>query len=228
MNLFNSQTDISKNNLVNKSNQVCPNYDLSKKEVYIKMYLSSEMEICIVGELDNNYIVWCSLTNLSDQEVNAKIFDYIASSNFKIYSTEFKVLGREQFEKTRNSFKCIIRKSIIPELSWETPFEHGYGSDKENHGAYFSKDVRAFFNDQLNKCDFRISEGCYLDVLKNYYDILKKDTDYGYYCKMKPLIAILESESYLRLCKDVNVRTLYLKCMEECSTLYNRYMTSVR
>lgn len=228
MSLFNIQPNISKYNLVNKNNQVSPNYDLKNKEVYYELYLSPEKEICIVGKLDNNYIVWCSLTKLSDKEINAKIFNYIANSNYNIFSQEYKVLGKKQFEKIRKWYKCMIRKSLIPERYWETPFGHGYGNDKENHGKYFSRDIQVFFNEQLTKCDFRISEDCYLDILKSYFDILTADTDYCYYFKMKPLISILECESYLRLCQDVNIRALYLKCMEECSALYNRYMTVAR
>jgi hypothetical protein len=145
-----------------------------------------------------------------------------------MYSTEYTVLGREQCTKIGYWFRCTIRKSGIPERCWETPFGHGYGNDEENHGKYFSKDIGTFFEEQLTKCEYRINEGSYLDILKNYLDILTRDKDYSYYYKMKPLISILESESYLRLCKDASVRALYLKCMEECSTLYNRYMTAVK
>ena len=228
MNIFKSHREIFKYNLVTKGNQVYPNYDVTNKEIYFKFYLSTEMEICIIGEVDNNYIVWGSLTKLNDIDINSKIFDYIANNDFNIFSQEHKVFGNEWFMKSRNWYKAIIKKATIPDMCWETPFGHYYGNDRENHGNYFSRDIQTFFEEQLDKCQIRICKGAYLDILNNYVDILTKDSDYRYYYKMKPLISILECEAYMRLCPNVDIRELYLRCMEECSKLYNRYMTAVR
>lgn len=219
---------IQKLNLLNKSNNVSPNYDLSNQEVYIKLYLSSAQEICITGALDNNYVVWCSLTKLNDKELNTKIFDYIANNVFDLISTEYKVLGNERYAEIRKWYVCTIRKSTLPNMYWETPFNHYYGEDKENHGRCFSRDIQQLYNELIKKCEFRDFELRYKEILKRYIELLTKEKDYQYYYEMKPLISILESESYLRISKDKDLRLLYLSCMEECYSLYNRYMTAVR
>ena len=45
----------------------------------------------------------------------------------------------------------------------------------------------------------------------------------------RPVVpSLLESESYLKLCPNEEIRNMYLDCMKECSNLYNRYMSAVR
>ena len=213
---------------MNKSNYVSPNYDLSNKELYIKLYFSPERELCIIGELDNNYIFWCSITKLEDQELNMEIFDFITNHTFESFSNEYIVLGNERYQHVKNWYSCALRKSDLPNMYWETPFGHYYGYDKENHGRYFSRDVKGFYQDLINKCEYRNYENRYIEVLKNYVDVLTREKEYQYYYKMKPLISILESESYLKLTQNHKLRETYLSCMEECNRLYNRYMTAVR
>jgi len=225
MELFNNKSEISKYNLVNESNQVIPNYDLGNKEVYFELYISQEKTICIIGKKDNNYICWCSITNLNDKENNKKIFNYIANYNFNIFSQDFLVLGLERYNEIKNWYNCDIVMSTIDGMCWSTPFGHYYGDDKDNNGIYFARDILCFYEELIEKCDFRINEGFYIDILNNYLYILTKNVNYN---KIKPLISILECESYLRLSPNKTVRDLYLKCMKESSSLYNRYMDEVR
>lgn len=227
MGLFN-KNEIFKYNLINKNNQVIPNYDLSYKDVYFEFKISPEGEVCIIGRVDSNYICWWSVTNLNDIEINEDIFNFIANNSFNMHSSEYKVLGYERYDEIRNWYNCNITKANIDGMYWQTPFGHYYGADKENHGKNFARDIQIFYNELIEKCNFRIYEGFYIDILKNYLYILSKDVDYMYYYEMKPLISILKCESYLRLSPDVNARELYIKCMEECNSLYNRYMTVVR
>lgn len=221
--------DIEKFNLINESNKLKPNYDLSNKEIYIELYISKEKELCIIGRIDNNYISWCSLTNIADKEHNAKIFDYIANSKFTAVSQEYKVLGNDKYAEIQKWYRCAITRTSVKGMSWATPFEAYYGSEnKEEHGRFFSGDIIRLFDDLLELCQFRIDEHRYLRILGHYLEILKKDSDYRYYYKMKPLISILENESYLRICPDGKIRDLYLECMGVSSSLYNRYMSAVR
>jgi len=228
MKLFNNKSEILKYNLINKDNQVIPNYNLNNKEVYFELYISPEKSVCIIGKLDNNYICWCSVTKLNDKEINAEIFNYVANNSFNIYSQECIIWGRERYNEIRNWYNCDITKSTIDGMCWRTPFGHYYGDNKDSHGKYFASDIQSFYHELIKKCDFKINGGFYIDILKNYLNILTKDVNCGYYYEMKPLISILECESYLRLSLDETVRDLYLKCMKECSSLYNRYMTEVR
>lgn len=228
MGLFNNKSKILKYNLVNESNQVIPNYDLSNQEIYFELYISPEKSVCIIGKIDNNYICWCSVTKLDDKETNAEIFNYIANNSFNIYSQEYVILGYERYNEIGNWYNCDIVRSTIDGMCWRTPFGHYYGDDKDHHGKYFARDILWFYYELLEKCDFRINEGFYIDLLNDYYHILTKDVNYNYYRKMKPLISILECESYLRLSPNETVRDLYLKCIKECNSLYNRYMDVVR
>lgn len=57
---------------------------------------------------------------------------------------------------------------------------------------------------------------------------MEKNQDYSYYHDMKPIIRIIEDESYLKLCPKPGIRKLYLDCVHAFRNLYNRYMTAVR
>lgn len=216
-------------NLINEGNQVKPNYDLSHKEIYIDLYISKEKQLFTVGRADNNYICWCSHTQVMDKEHNEKIFNYIANSQFSTFSNEYKVLGTDKYEEIQKWYHCSITRTSVKGMLWSTPFGAYYGlENREEHGGFFSRDIIRFFDDLLSLCEFRADGLGYKHILEHYLHILGKDSDYGYYYKMKPLISILEKEAYLRICPDERIRNLYLKCMKECSSLYNGYMTAVR
>ncbi|TCZ79322.1 hypothetical protein E0485_05510 [Paenibacillus albiflavus] len=46
--------------------------------------------------------------------------------------------------------------------------------------------------------------------------------------EMLPIINILNNEYYLKLCPIEEVRCLYWECLDQCSNLYNSYMTASR
>lgn len=216
-------------NLINENSKVKPNYNLSDNEMYIELYISKEKKLCIVGRIDNNYICWCSLTNIEDKENNEKIFDYIANNKFTVFSYEYKVFGTDKYEEVQKWYKCRIARTSINGMLWATPFGSYYGlENRKEHGKFFSNDIIRFYDELLQLCEFRVDGKKYVHILEDYLELLRDDREYGYYYKMKPLISILEKESYLRISSDEKIRDLYLKCMNECSTLYNRYMTAVR
>lgn len=215
-------------NMINESSLVRPNYDLKNKKFSIELHISPDRKLGIVQRIDNNYISWYSITDLND-EINGDIFDYLACRRLESYSNEVKALGIEKYNEIQNWYKCSIEKTDIEGMYWHTPFGHYYGEEnKKDHGKFFAKDVQNFYDDLIKLCSFRICGGKYIETLKSYYEMLNSDEDEYYYCKMEPLISILRSESYLRLCPDIKIRDIYLKCMKQGSSLYNRYMTAVR
>jgi len=223
------QHDVERFNLLNLRNIIKPNYDLSNKEVYIELYISKEKKLYIIGKIDNNYICWCSLTNIADKEDNAKIFDHIANNNFTLFSTEQLVLGKQMYEEIRKWYNCTISRASYEDMLWYTPFGCYYGKEnRETHGKSFSHDIESLFNELLELSEFRSANRGYVSFLEYYLDLLRKDNDYRYYYKMKPVISILEKESYLKICPDDIIRELYLKCMNECSSLYGRCMSVER
>ena len=223
------QHDVEKFNLLNSRNIIKSNYDLSDKKVYLELYINKDKKLLIIGKLDNNYICWCSLTNITDKEDNAKIFDYIANNNFTMFSREQSVLGTQMYEEIQKWYNCTISRAPYEDMLWSTPFGFYYGKENiKSHGKSFSRDIESFFNELLELNEFRSADRGYVSFLEYYLDVLRKDNDYRYYYKMKPVISILEKESYLKICPDDMIRELYLKCMDECSLLYGRCMSVER
>lgn len=226
MGLFNYDDDIDKTNLVKKSNQVIPNYDLYDKEISIDLYFSPEETVCIICKVDNNYLCWGSITELNDVKKNKKIFNYITDHDLTVFSNEYLALGYEKYEEIKNWYKCEMVRSNKTDTAWRTPFGHNYGetSDKQHQGQFFSGDIARYYEELKAKCTFRLMHS-YKEILKSYLDILKDEVDY---LKVKPLISILEKESYLRVASDKTARELYLNCIKESASLYNRHMNRVR
>lgn len=89
-------------------------------------------------------------------------------------------------------------------------------------------------------CKFRECNGKYAEILKNYIEILhtkhplRADMDYleneyiisqnvvDNYESMKELISIINSEDYLYLSDNEEIREMYIIAKEICSDLYNR------
>jgi len=220
---------IKRYNLVNESNIVKPNYDVISKETYFVIRLGINGELNIIGEKDSNYIVWCSLTSIYDKEINKEIFDYVANTNFEYCTQLYKTINNEKF-KSISSWYCgrIIKSKGYPQLVWDTMFNIGYGHDIENHGRYFSNDIILLYDKLIERCEYRCYGNTYYDILSGYLKILRNNNDSRYYTKIKELIVIIESESYMNICQVESIRLKYVECCVECSNIYNRYMTSVR
>ena len=102
------------------------------------------------------------------------------------------------------------------------------GDDEIYLAKYMSEEINRFYYSELSKCKFRSMDNYYFKILEGYKKLLEQKENYEYYYEMKPLISLLENESYLKLCPNEEIRNMYLDCMKECSNLYNRYMSAVR
>jgi len=224
--------DINRLNLVNQKTEEMPNYDLKKRETSIKIYLNLTGNLIILGVVDNNYIHWASITKTNEIEVNESIFNYISNVKYDIVSSEYKALESVniRYEELKKWYCSSLTRADENNMAWRTPFGHYYGVDQvKNNGLYFAKDVNCFLASLQKLCHYRESNGNYIIVLRGYYDILSGDKgDYAYYELVKPLIGILEQENYLRVSENDEIRKLYVECMNQCSRLYNQYMTVVR
>lgn len=213
-------------NLIRQNNRVTPNYNLDDAEISFEIYVSPEQEVCIIGKLDNNYICWCSITTITDDENNAAIFDYLIKHKRRTISNEPEALG-DRYGEVKNWHKFYIEKQLYQDkYKFYSPV-NGVFFDNDN-GKFFAAEIGTFFDHESSKCKYRLIDDSYIAILKKYQKILTKESDDGYYCIVKPLISLLEDESYLKLCPVTEIRSLYLACLKECSDLYNRYMTSVR
>lgn len=182
--------------------------------------------------MDNNYIHWASLTKTSDKQVNEKIFNHVANDAFMLVSHEYLALesANIKYKDLRNWFSSRLVREDRHNMAWKTPFGHYYGADQiQYNGKYFAEDVSYYLESLQKICRFREAVGDYSIILRTYLNKLSEDNrDYRYYEEVKPLIGILESEDYLRVSENNEIRELYKKCMDQCANLYNRYMTEVR
>jgi len=214
--------------MVNQNNNVIPNYKIDEKDISFEIYISPIQECCIIGRLDNNYICWCSITTIDERETNTDIFNYLLKLNQKMTASESKVLAARYREVMRWHMLRINKRFYNEEYHYYSPASGAFFVDnEENFGDYFSREVSIFYNLKLSKCEYRLIDNAYIKILEKYKTILTQKSDYKYYYEMKPLISILHNESYIELCSNEEIRNLYLDCIEECSNLYNRYMTAV-
>lgn len=222
--------DIERYNLVNESNAKHPNYDLSDRVTSIIVYLTYLDELIIVGEIDNNYIYWMSVTKLNDTEINEKIFNRIATGNYTYVSNEHNVVSYNQWDYSVFRNTVIIKfQRETGKYAWRTPFKHYYGSsDIHNHGKYFAKDIISYRNKLHKQCGYREAEGNYKVILQKYKSLISNIDYDNYYSDVEPIYDLLLNESYLRLSEDENLRNLYNECCSMCSQKYNEWMTANR
>ena len=222
--------DIEKYNLVNQNNCKEPNYKIDDKEIYFDIYVSSDKEVCIMGSLDNNYICWASITSLDESDLIVSIFDYILKREPVRVSSIYLALG-SRYEEVMKWHKFRISKTLYRdgEYRYYSQATPAYLGDDEIYLAkYMSEEINRFYYSELSKCKYRLMDNYYFKILEGYKKLLEQKENYEYYYEMKPLISLLENESYLKLCPNEEIRNMYLDCMKECSNLYNRYMSAVR
>lgn len=216
---------MEKINLIKQYNSVTPNYSLDDKEISFEIYISPDQEVCIIAKLDNNYICWCSITDINDYDTNSSIFQYILNLNVKTISNESYALG-EKYNEVKNWHRLIFSKRAYQnEYRFFSPVNSSFFMD----GKFFASEISTFYKQERSKCDFRLIDDTYVSILEKYKTILyKANQHYSYYHEVKPIIKILEDESYLKLFPDSKIRQLYLECIQKSKDLYNQYMTEVR
>lgn len=186
--------------------------------------------MCIVGCLDNNYIGWASITNLDERDLIVTIIDYLLKSKPVLVSSMYSALGFRYEEVMKwHKFRITQKLFSVDEYRYYSQATHTYLGDSEMDLAKsITREINTFYYSALSKCKYRVMDNYYFKILEGYKKLLTQKENDEYYYEMKPLISLLKSESYLKLCPDEEIRKLYLDCIKECSNLYNRYMSSVR
>jgi hypothetical protein len=216
-------------NLINKQNACTPNYKIKNEDLEFILYISPQQELCIIGQLDNNYKCWFSITSLEERETNASIFNYLFNYEYHLVSNEYQVLKQRYYEIMNWRQIRIVKQHYNDELRYRFPASNAFfGDPGYDNGRALANDICSFFEQEQQKCYFRLVGTNYINILNQYKKILFSNKDDLYYLEMKPLISILEKEAFLRLCPKQEVRELYISCLEQCSSLYNRYMSAVR
>lgn len=224
--------NIEELNLVTDKLAVKPNYGLENIVTYIDVYFNEMGQVLIVGEVDNNYIYWASLTESRDKEMNGYIFDYISRGRIKKVTHFFKVVEAAGFlfEDVRRWVKIRLTRRPNDLMAWITPFEANFASDQVKYnGQFFAKSISYYMRDIREKCRLREADGAYEKVLDYYLTVMNADDgDAGYYFKVKKLIRIIEAEDYLYGSENPEIRRKYIKLRELSESLYNRYMSAAR
>lgn len=114
------EIDLSPYDMIAKIAAHAPEYDVSKLRTSIEIYISHDRKLCIMGVLDNNYRVWCSITTLDDREVNAAIFAHIADYDF----TQSRVISKYDLGlhlDLDDWYRGTITRA--EESRWDTPLD---------------------------------------------------------------------------------------------------------
>ena len=136
--------NIEELNLITTNTEVKPNYSLENKETSIEVFFNDAGQVLIVGVVDNNYIYWASLTDSSDKEMNANIFDYISRGSVRKVSHLYQVIvaAGMSYEEIRRWVKICLRRKPDDPMSWLTPFEGNFCSTQIQHnGKFFARDI---------------------------------------------------------------------------------------
>lgn len=208
-------------NLISQENEVQPNYSIDDQEIAFDAYMSPDQQVCIVGRLDNNYICWCSITHVNDISVNAEIFNHVINQPIRSVSTMYRVLSDNYTEVITWHKLHIEKRQYNSQDYYYSPAASIYFKDSNS----FALEISRFYTKEKLKCDFRLLGNTYIILLEAYKQLICKvnPVPHDYY-EMKPMIDILENESYIKLCTDSEIRILYLDCLEGVQFLYNRYM----
>lgn len=207
-------------NLINKANCSVPNYPIDDTKIFFDVFVSPQKEACIIGRLDNNYICWCSITHLDDQEINASIFNDLLKTKPSMVSNESNALGTRYSEVKDWHRFCINKRIYQNEYYFYSPVSGCFCDNEDyNKAKFFAGEMNNFYSYESAKCNYRLIDRHYTKILEKYKTILMQNSSAGYYKKMKPIISILEAESYLKLCLNEETRILYLDCVNECSNL---------
>lgn len=184
-----------------------------------------EDKVYIEGVADNNCTFWLSKTDITDTSINARICKHILHDSFDVYFSISKY-----YQELHSLFKkSIFRESDRVSAIWQTPFG-AYIGDDDNTGLFIAQSLVGYKTEIDKLCEAREDGGNYLSVMQSILEHLSQRTDdpVGDYIAAAPWIKIMKDEDYLLCSKNEQIKGLYLQLAEQCSDLYNRYMTAVR
>lgn len=214
--------------LVNQSNAMKPNYNLSGRQFSFDIYLCHTQEVCIMGRLDSNYICGLSFSTVSDLARTQAIIDGMANGEHTLVSNESKVLGERFYEVDKWYRFWTTARNDNGEILY-----HFSGNDGYFQQSHMAEQIKSYFVKLINTCEARLADGIYLSVLKHYNKILsrykRRDPEAPeYYFQNKHLIELVKSEHYLKLSPDAEVRELYNAIYTCAGDLYGAFMDEAR
>jgi hypothetical protein len=141
----------------------------------------------------------------------------IAPDDCHMLKSVIRILENESYLKL--SSNSVARNLYLTLAKWITDLRGGGLSDE----------IERIAEDELQTAQARCAGGTYLPVQNSYQEILSNYDRHSeqaadYYYEMKPLIGIVESESYLYSSSDTTARELYKFIARSASELYSAHM----
>lgn len=182
------------------------NYDLSDiVPRKIKVYYTDREEVIIIGEADNNYIYWFSVSRIDDVSLNRKIFDCIYRLEPTLFSSEGYLIGEtgytyEQFDN----------------------FYYTYLSEADSIIPHYQRVKKL--------CRLREANGKYLKVMRYNLGVIQSHTSDPVkdYERIRQLHNLIKSENYLRCSDNGAIREMYKQLFNSCNDTYQAYMNVAR
>ena len=225
-------------NRFNKAVAVTPPADLDRRQKAVEFYYTDGGKLILFGMLGNTYVFWVSVTDIADKELNSAIFAHIIEARPEAVTDLFRSTSLCGFSMGQligfyhEWLTCDNCEGTGPSpILWKTPFGGGYGRmTPANTGNCFARDILEHYQKLKQQCIYRAAGGAYHKILQSYLQFLSQST--GDPCRdyldRKPLLDLLDKESYLLCAEDPTLRELYLKLIFRRVKLYNDYMAIAR
>jgi len=217
--------------LINEKNAVKPNYNLKEKPFSFEIYMNYLGDLCIIGRIDGNYICGLSFSTVKDLERTQAIIEGMIGNIDPLISNTYRVLGGFDASEW-----CQIRMehATLEGEVWLSIF--GCMSRKLSARfqiSYTAKQLQSVYSILSDTCKFRLADGKYIPVLKQYHKLLttfKRGHSKApeYYHQMIPLIDLVQKEGYIVLSSDSAVRELYAAILAGANDLYGAFMDAAR
>lgn len=221
--------EIEKYNAVNIRTYEIPWHDTTKMEKRIELYFTNTGDVIIVGRAGDTYIYWLSVTKTEDMEANEQIYTRIANEQLVYVTYLEKALSDvnltcnelEECYKIELRWRKERRRKNEILANWETPFGHSYTKEEaKQNGAVFARDIKTHMELMLLRCQWRECNGTYETVLRQYAEELKAATEFDN--RILAIQNLLETEGYLLLTEQKEMKKWYLYCCHRCMELQKK------
>lgn len=231
----NIENNIDQENLIYKFGVVEPNYhkDLNKEREFTFGFLPNG-KLILIGSMDWQYPYWLSISDVNDTDMNSKILQHILFDEFSSFTNIWE--KKNAYKKNIGDISKTVynRPFYIKEGEITLPHKFKWSgnlADKSTWPRALAESMPKNYATLKGWCMARECKGDYREILNEYLQILQNtvyDDPVKDYEQKEHLIQLLESEDYLLLSDDEEMRKLYIKIDKKSRDLYNAYMTLIR
>lgn len=195
--------NIEKYNVLTPDIAETPRYQPDPKNRCIRVYYAKENDVIIVGEADPCYIFWMSVTKIDDIEINQMIIHYISQLEPAVFGCDSIVVEK----KTKYTYEQLMQF---------------YTAQVER-----ADDILTIYKEKKQRSKQREADKKLIQSMKRDLKALEQrsiDPRFDFE-RNRERIERIQSQDYLRVSDNPQVRELYEQLDKCCSKLYNAYMT---